>query len=432
MRRPALTATVAATAMALCVSWFVAVAPGAHAATLRYWTGTLTSVADGDTVYVDIAGDGTATSVPIRMIGIQATETHDSPVGGGAECLAVAAKTSLARFLPVGTRVRLSAYNASSTKGTDGAGRTRLFRYVDRWHAATKTWQDAQLPLLEKGLAVWLRSPVETAHVARYHAATQRAVSKRVGLFTGSACGAGPSAGADLLLWLHYDVEDETAANQEYLRIRNRGTTAVPLAGWRLRDGSHTFWRGTTYWRFPTGAAVAAGKTITVYFGPGTSSPSAGRYYLGIAPTHYLPNDASTTANAAGKTLYLLDPHLDVRGVADYGCTVACRRPSVEVSTVSYASADERIDLRLPAGAATTQDLTGVVVTNDGRTKEITPGTVLAPGETLTIHLQRTGPGSRLVQYWPHAGPILENGGDTVVLRTAWGTTLDTYSWGSG
>jgi endonuclease YncB( thermonuclease family) len=432
MRRPALLTTVVLTVVALCTGGLVALAPGAQAATLRYWTGTLTSVADGDTVYVDIAGDGTTTSVPVRMIGIQTTETHGSPVGGGAECLALAAKRALASFLPVGTKVRLSAYSASSTKGTTRTGRTRLFRYVDRWNATSRTWQDAQLPLLERGLALWLRSPVETAHVARYHAAMQRAVARKAGLFGGSACGTGPAAGANLLLWLHYDVEDESAANQEYLRIRNRGTRAVPLAGWRLRDGSHTFWRGTTYWKFPAGASVGAGRTVTVYFGPGTSSPSAGRYHLGIAARHYLPNDASTTANTAGRTIYLLDPDLDVRGLADYGCTVACRRPAVELAAVSYASAPERVDVRVAAGVATPQDLTGVVVTNDGRTKEIAPGTVLAPGETLTIPLQGAGPAGRLVQYWPHSGPILENGGDTVVLRTAWGTVLDTYSWGSG
>ncbi|MBI4941566.1 MAG: lamin tail domain-containing protein [Actinobacteria bacterium] len=434
MRRGPITALITAlTTLAVTVS---PTAPAVAAApALHHWTGTLTKVADGDTVYVDVAGDGSAAPRPVRMIGIQATETHGSPVSsppGGAECGAAAATRALRAFLPVGTKVRLSAYRASSTKGTDAAGRVRLFRFVDRWDPATRTWQDAQRYLLDRGLALWLRSPVETAHVASYHAAYQRAAAARRGLLSGTTCGAGPAAGARLLAWLNYDADDESARNGEYLRIRNTGATAVPLTGWRLRDASHHLWHGSTYWSFPRGASVGAGRTVTVFFGPGTTSVAAGRYYLGIGGPRFLPDDDRPGSDLAGRTLWLLDPALDLRAAADYPCTVACRRPQVEIADVAYTGPREHVDLRVRAGVTTAQDLTGVVVANDGRTKELAPGTVLAPGETLRVELQGTGPSSRLHQYWPHTGTGLEDGGDTVVLRTAWATVLDTAAWGRG
>jgi endonuclease YncB( thermonuclease family) len=429
VRRPPLPLAALTATVALAASAALTAAP-ARAQALQYWTGTVTRVSDGDTIWVDVAGDRTADPRPVRMIGVQATETFGSPAGGGPECGSVAAKQALRRLLPVGSRVRLSAYRASSTKGTAG-GKPRLFRYVDRRVPRTRAWQDVQLLLLDRGHVLWLRSPVETAHVAAYHRAMQRAAAKKVGLFSGAACGVGPSTGARLWMWLNYDADDESAPDGEYVRVYNPGTTAVPLTGWRLRDGSHAFFGGTTYWTFPAGTVVGPRQAVTLHLGPGDADPATGRFHLTATGGRHLPNRADPGDNRAGQTVYLLDPHLDLRAMGDYPCTAACRRPPVEIADVRPTGAVEEVDLRLTASATTTQDLSGVVLTNDGRTRELDPGTLLSPGETLTVRLT-AGTSSRLVQYWPHDVPLLGDAGDTVVLRTAGATVLDTWSWGTG
>jgi hypothetical protein len=82
-----------------------------------------------------------------------------------------------------------------------------------------------------------------------------------------------------------------------------------------------------------------------------------------------------------------------------------------------------------------------VVVQNDGWTKEIAPGTVLNSGETLRVWCDKAGTdqkdggsgGGTLNQYWgARSGTMLEDGGDTVNLRTAGSHVLDVYKWGHG
>ena len=48
--------------------------PPAQAQICNVWSGKVTFVGDGDTVYVDIAGDGRTSSVPVRLTGINTTE----------------------------------------------------------------------------------------------------------------------------------------------------------------------------------------------------------------------------------------------------------------------------------------------------------------------------------------------------------------------
>jgi hypothetical protein len=60
---------------------------------------------------------------------------------------------------------------------------------------------------------------------------------------------------------------------------------------------------------------------------------------------------------------------------------------------------------------------------------------VLNPGETLRIYCNRSGRNTRLVQYWggrPSGSTMLEDAGDTVILRTAQATTISTRTWGTG
>jgi endonuclease YncB( thermonuclease family) len=410
-------------------------APDAVAApSTQYWYGRVTKVADGDTSYVDIGGDARA-ALPIRNVGIQATETSGGP-GGGPECHAVPAAQYMAALLPVGTKVRLAAYYAGSTAGTDGGGVVRLLRYVDKYNAATGRYDiDVQAAMLRAGLVVSGPDPVESARVAAYKALMQQAMTTGKGLWDPGLCGSGPDQPAVIDMWSHYDADgdDSTESNAEWVRIRNRSRTSLSLAGWKLRDAGHSFNHGTTYYTFPAGAQIPAYGTITLFPGSGVTSVAAGAYYLGVATTAWLPNSTDPRLGYPGKTIYLLDPQLDFRAWADYPCTVRCARPPVAISDVRYTTTDEYVDLQLDRSATAAYDLSGVEVTNDGWTKELLPGTFLAPGETLRVWCDRVGSDTRLQQYWGHVGGgVLADAGDTVVLRTAQSTVLDTVSWGTG
>src|SRR3954453_15735203 len=82
----------------------------ASAQSLLYWTGTVSSVDDGDTEYIDVAGDGKG-PVPIRNANIQATE--NPAAGNRPECHAADATNYMKAMLTPGRKVRLSAYSAS-------------------------------------------------------------------------------------------------------------------------------------------------------------------------------------------------------------------------------------------------------------------------------------------------------------------------------
>ena len=405
-----------------------------HAATpaTSYWYGTVTAISDGDTIYVDIAGDGIG-SVPVRNAGIQATEMHGG--NGLPECHAVQATALMARLVPVGSRVRLAAWYASSTSGTDPNGVTRLLRYVDAYDPQTRQYDiDVQLELLKAGLVMW--EPIgEMARVASYHLPMQRAMASRLGLFDTNACREGPLQGTPMPMWVHYDADgDDAVLNGEWIALRNRGSYDVPLAGWHLRDSSHSFYHDGTYFTFPARAVVRAGQTITIYAGPGTDDVATGRYHLDRPTGMVFPNVTDPATGYPGKAVYLLDPDLDFRGWSDYPCLTNCVTPPVHIARVQYRG-EEYVDLRLDASATSPVDLTaytGVEVTNDGWTKQLMPGTVLAPGETLRVWCQRGGTDTRLRQHWRHTGYMFEDTGDTVVLRTALSTVLSSVSYGTG
>ncbi len=403
-----------------------------QAAATHYWYGKVKKVQDGDTVYVKIRGDGLKRAVPIRNAGIQATAK--------TECHGIAARTAFRSFLHKGTSVRLSAKHKNSTAGHDPKGRTRYWRYIDKWVPSTHSWVDVQALLLRHGDVMWLAHTDEPARISAYHRYMQEGMAKHTGLWDSNYCGSGPSDSASLRMWLNYEADgvDSTNKNGEWMRIQNRSaSTNLSIAGWKLRNASRTFDKGSQYYTFPSGSVVPAGGFITVFFGSGTTSVASGRFYLGVKDTQYLPNVTDPTKGYPGRSIYLLDPQTDFRALADYPCLVNCpAKPNVTISTVDYASAEESITLR---AGSTSADLSGLVLENDGWTKEIAPGTVLAAGQSLKVWCNKGGTNEvsgsgTLEQFW--GGPswhrsttMLENAGDTVVLRTAQSQVIKTYKW---
>jgi endonuclease YncB( thermonuclease family) len=406
-----------------------AVSSASAGPTTRYQYGTVTAISDGDTIYVDIAGDGKAVGVPIRNADLQATEMHGA--GGRPECGAQAARNLMARLTPVRSRVRLASWY-NTTSGKDPKGATRLERYVDAYNPATGKYDiDVQRRIIDAGLGIWGNS-AEDARVTSYHKATAAAMARRVGLFKPSFCGAGPAA--SVVSWIHYDADNEgTVENAEYIRFQNTSAKNLSIAGWRLRDSTHSIYKGGMYYRFPAGSVIPAKGVVTVYPGRGTDDPARGRFFLQYTRKPVYPNVANTAVGYPGHTTYLQDPRYNIRAAADYPCLSGCRAPAVRISAVQYRGADEYVDITNP-GATAAVNLSGVEVTNDGWSKEIRPGTVLGPGQTLRVHGNGHGSDTALVQYWNRgaSGGMFEDSGDTVQLRTAGSKVFSSYRWGVG
>jgi micrococcal nuclease len=107
-------------------------------------TGTVISVADGDTFTIRVDG----ASVKVRLLGIDAPEVaHETTP---ADCGGDAAKAALAALLPIGTTVALT-FDAYADR------QDKYDRYLA--YAATSSISDVSLALLEGGFAeAWVPS----------------------------------------------------------------------------------------------------------------------------------------------------------------------------------------------------------------------------------------------------------------------------------
>ncbi len=293
----------------------LAVAPGiAHARTgacvagdaggprCTVWTGKVTFVADGDTVDIDVAGDGTGTPVRVRVTGIQAMEQSVYSRYAGrrrGECHALAATRRLEGLVRRARgRVRLAAQRPTSQTGARRRARRSLALRVGG------RWRDPARVLVAEGLALWLPNPVEYAWNADYGRLTEQAAHAGRGLFTADACGAGPAARVPLRLDVTWDADgnDGENLNGEWIRIANDGAVPVRLAGWWVRD-SHL-----RRFRFPSWAEVPAGAAVRVRVGAGRSSATDFHWGLG-APAF----ENVDPARGMGDGAYLFDPQGDLR-----------------------------------------------------------------------------------------------------------------------
>jgi endonuclease YncB( thermonuclease family) len=281
--------------------------PGVAAPRCTVWTGKVTFVADGDTVDVDVAGDGTRVPRRVRLTGLNAMEM--TRYSGYADrrrgaCHAVEATARLERLLRRGRmRVRLAALDPASRAGS------RLRRHLSVRIAGR--WVDAGHVLLAEGHALWLPNGIEYAWNRDYRAQAERAAARRLRLYDPSACGPGPSAGAPLELELKFDApgRDDRNPDGEWMRVRNRSAVAVPLAGWWLRDSA------LRRFAFPAGTVVAPGGQVTVRVGRGGGDDHDLHWGL-PAPAFENP---TADRRSMGDGAYLFDPEGDLRAGLIYG-----------------------------------------------------------------------------------------------------------------
>ena len=147
--------------------------------TCTFWTGKVKLVADGDTIDVDIAGDGTRKARRVRMAGYNAMELSRYSIYASrrrGECHGVSAANRLDQLIGRSRKVRLAAQHASSY-----AQNGRLRRQVSV--LMNGQWVDVGPIMLAEGRALAFPASDEWAWNESYASAARQAAEPR------SACG---------------------------------------------------------------------------------------------------------------------------------------------------------------------------------------------------------------------------------------------------
>jgi micrococcal nuclease len=313
-------AAVLTAAVAAVVALAVPASPAAAAISCRpgggppcqAWTGRVSWVADGDTLLVDVAGDGTATARPIRLIGVQSMEQSvyaKVPAKRRGECHALAATARVEQLVRAGGGVvRMTAQKASSSS------RGRPLRSI-----AVKiggTWRDIGLDLLRRGYVMWWPDRTEYAWNGAYRQAAQQAAREGRNLYDTDFCGTGPMQSAKLDVQVNYDAAgvDDQNVNGEWIRVGNSSGGAVQIGGWWVRDSA------LRRYTFPAGTAVPAKGAVYVHVGKGKAT--ATHKYWGLPAPAF--DNPTTDALAIGDGGYLFDPRGDLRAWMIYPCVLAC------------------------------------------------------------------------------------------------------------
>jgi endonuclease YncB( thermonuclease family) len=295
----------AATATAPCL-------PTGRSPVCQVWTGKVVRVNDGDTLSVDLAGDGTRTPRSIRLINAQAMEqTVYSAVAQRrrGECHSTVATARLEQLIRAGGGVvRMTAQQASSSS------RNRPLRSVSV--KINGVWRDVGLDLVRRGLALWQPFGGEWAWNAQYRVAQAQAARDGLNLFDTDTCGAGPTQSTPITVVVNYDADgpDDKNLNGEWVRVENRSAVPLPLGGWWVRDSA------LRRYTFPAGTVVPARGEIYLHVGSGTPTATH-RYWGQTAPVFDNP---TFDERATGDGAYLYDPHGDLRGWMQYPCVLAC------------------------------------------------------------------------------------------------------------
>jgi endonuclease YncB( thermonuclease family) len=385
-----------------------------------FHTGKVTAVHDGDTISVDIAGDGTSRDFKVRFSSIQAMEQtvysrHPSRRRG--ECHSLEATARVEQLIKrSGKKVRLSSQNPHAMSDT------RLRRSVAV--RVNGHWENLGSILMREGLTLWLPGIQEDAWNANYRLLEQEARQKGIGMWNPTHCGSGPHQDVPLRAWVNWDpvgIDTREVAN-EWVKIQNlSSTTTLPLTGWWIRDSDHR------QLNFPAGTTIAPGDTLTVYTGHG--SDTASRVYWNLShPMFENPGDSHHLGDGA----YLFDPQGDLRLAALYPCLVACSDPlDGAVQIAVQPRGREYLDLRNTSAGAI--DLYGYQLLKPGYQYIFPPGSVLQQGERMRIYAAGSPANdTRLVRYWGIGHPMFGDGGGDIVLKNFTDGTLACDSWGSG
>jgi endonuclease YncB( thermonuclease family) len=384
------------------------------------WTGKVTFIADGDTVYVDVDGDGSRRRVPIRITGLQAMEqtTYTSRASGRrGVCHAVEATARLDQLLKAGKyKVRLYAQDPASRSGK------RLRRSVAV--RVNRRWTDVARVLITEGHGLWLPNHREFAWNRDYSILQLRAQRAQLNLWDADYCGFGPAEGAQIRLLVNWDADgdDNLDPNGEWVRITNPDpVNPLPLGGWWLRDSA------LRRIVLPEYATVPPGGHITIYDGIGDDNES--EFYWGLKQPAF--ENVTRDERGMGDGAYLFDPQGDLRASQIYPCREGCADPA-SGSLAIGAKYRGRESVQITNNGALPIDLEPYRLVSKPYSYAFAPNSVVQPGETMRVRLYEGDDEDQpLTRYWATNGPILNNGGDVVQLRRFDDVLLTCTAWGS-
>ena len=384
------------------------------------WTGKVRSVNDGDTIDVDVAGDGTTRARRIRFAGVQAMEqTAYCSRHRQGDCHAVEATQRLEQLVERARgRVRLAAEDPQSMS------RSRFVRTVAvrlRRPLARRRHDDAaRRARAVVGLLGRVGAERELQRARR-----SRRSPPSAGCSTPTPAASGPSAASPLKLLVNWDADGDDTANPsgEWVKIRNLDpVNAVPLGGWYLRDS------GLRRYTFPAGAAIPPGGTVTLDVGRDgddvARDVSAGACAARCSRTRRTTRTRWATARtcstrSATSARDALPVPRRLHGSAA-GRGRPQRRPA-RPARVGHAHQPHRrpVDLdglraQEPAAELPLRRRLGAAA---GRL-DADPGRRRAEDDTA------------LDKHWGFAKPILRDAGDVVALRTYTDITLACTAWG--
>jgi endonuclease YncB( thermonuclease family) len=382
------------------------------------WTGKVVSVNDGDTMDVDVIGDGTTRARRIRFTGIQAMElTAYSLRHRAGDCHAVEATQRLERLIRRSRGLVRLAAEDPETMSRGRYVRTVAVRLRGRW-------RDVGTMMLSEGRALWWGSWAESAPNARYSVLVQQSIAAQRGLFDPDACGVGPNAASLLRLWVNWDADGDDTANPsgEWVKIRNLDpVNPVPLGGWYVRDS------GLRRYTFPAHAVIAPGGVVTVDVGREGDEQTV--FSWGLRDPVF--ENATHDEDAMGDGAYLFDPLGNIRASMVYPCRVACSdslQGAVDVGADPHGRREAVFITNRTAGDI---DLDGYVLKSPPQSYHFPAGSVIPAGGSMRV--QVTGQPENdepLNRSWGFAKPILRNAGDLVKLVTYTDITLACAAWG--
>ncbi|HEX5619127.1 MAG TPA: lamin tail domain-containing protein [Solirubrobacteraceae bacterium] len=374
------------------------------------WTAKVVYIADGDTFYADLRGDGSRRIYTVRITGVNAMEqtvysAHSWQRRG--YCHSLEATSRLEGLIRRGGGiVRLAALDASSASHR-------------RWRRAVAVkikgrWRDVGRLLVSEGHALWLPNGEEWAWNAPYSLLAERAAAAHRGIWNTSYCGKGPSDAVPLRLTVNDD-------QPEWVRIRNLDPVrTINLGGWTLGDST------PSRFTLPDWVTVTPGETLTIRIGRGIDTWTE----LWWARKNVFDNPGP--AKGVGDGAYLFDPQGDLRAWMTYPCRLACSDPYAGVLRLS-ADPKGRESVTVRNAGSATVDLDGYRLSSPPYVYAFGIGTMLAPGEELAVDTQGDpDEDSRLEKHWGRATPILNDGHDVVRLSSLRGVPIACVAIGTG
>jgi endonuclease YncB( thermonuclease family) len=389
--------------------------PG-HRATCQVWTAKVKTINDGDTIGVDIDGDGSRRIWQIRFTGIQAMEEtrySNDPRKLRGQCHAVAAALFVYKLMRKGhRRVRLTSQNPH----TDSEG--RLFRYLEVRYGGR--WHDVGSAEMARGLTLWMVATTDPVWNATYNRLGQQAAQRHIGMFNTTTCGSGPAQDVPLKTWVLSDPVGPDTLDQEWIKLRNLDPSrSIDLGGWWVRDS------GLRRFTFPRGTRLGPGATLTVNTGPGQRSGN--NFYWGLPVTTF---ENSLTGNGDGDGAYVFDPKGDLRAWSIYPCLVSCTDPNQGAVNVSaHPRGTEFVTVSNVSGRPV--DLYGYALFLGGGVYPFAESSVLPPGGDMTVYIG--GSPSRDTADVRHvgiSGNYLPDGGGRVDVRNFEEVVLSCDAWG--